>query len=175
VDLEDVPRLRTRRLELIAATPELARAAVAGNAAISSALAVSVPDGWPTPMHGEAQAHFAKRLATDPSLVGWSFWFVVEAAPLELVGSIGFVGHADGEGVVEIGYSMLDKYQRRGFATEAMGALIDWAFSHDHVRRVRAHTFPFLAASIRVLEKNGLSLVGAGNEPGSLRYELRRP
>jgi RimJ/RimL family protein N-acetyltransferase len=174
VDLEDVPRLRTRRLELIAATPELARAALAGNASIGRALAVSVPDSWPPPLHSEAQAHFAARLAADPSLVGWSFWFVVEAAPLELVGSIGFVGHADGEGTVEIGYSMLDKYQRRGFATEAMGALIDWAFSHDHVRRVRAHTFSSLPASIRVLEKNGLTLVGEGEEPGSLRYELKR-
>jgi RimJ/RimL family protein N-acetyltransferase len=174
VDLEDVPRLRTRRLELIAATPELARAAVAGRAAIGSALAVTVPDGWP-PLQSQAETQFAEQLAADPSLVGWSFWFVVEAMPLELVGSIGFVGHADGEGVVEIGYSMLEKYQRRGFAAEAMGALIDWAFSHEHVRRVRAHTFPSLTASIRVLEKNGLSLVGAGDEPGSLRYELRRP
>jgi ribosomal-protein-alanine N-acetyltransferase len=175
VDLEDVPRLRTRRLELIAATPELARAAVAGNAALARALEVGVPDSWPPPMHGDAQAEMAAKLAADPSLAGWSFWFVVDSAALELVGSIGFVGHANDEGVVEIGYSMGDKYQRRGFATEAMGALIDWAFSHEHVRRVRAQTFPYLTASIRVLEKNGLSLVGAGDEPGTLRFELRRP
>jgi RimJ/RimL family protein N-acetyltransferase len=175
VDLEDVPRLRTRRLELIAATPELARAAEDGNAELARALGVRVPASWPPPMHGAAQPLMAAQLATDPSLVGWSFWFVVEAVPLELVGSIGFIGHADREGVVEIGYSMLDKYQRRGFATEAMGALIDWAFSHEHVRRVRAQTFPKLTASIRVLEKNGLRLVGAGDEPDSLRYELRRP
>jgi RimJ/RimL family protein N-acetyltransferase len=175
VDLEDVPRLRTRRLELIAATPDLARAAVAGNVELALALEVTVPDTWPPPMHGEAQAMMAAQLAADPSLAGWSFWFVVEVSQLELVGSMGFVGHADDEGVVEIGYSMIEKYQRRGFATEAMGALIDWAFSHEHVRRVRAHTFPYLTESIRVLEKNGLSRVGEGDEPGTIRYELRRP
>jgi RimJ/RimL family protein N-acetyltransferase len=175
VDLEDAPRLRTRRLELIAATPALARAAVAGNAELARALTVAVSASWPPPVHREAQMYFATQLENDPSLVGWSFWFVVEARALELVGSIGFKGHASADGVVEIGYSILDKSQRRGLATEAMGALIDWAFAHEHVRSVRAHTEADAAASIRVLEKNGLRRVGDGDEPGTIRFELRRP
>jgi ribosomal-protein-alanine N-acetyltransferase len=67
------------------------------------------------------------------------------------------------------------RFRRKGYATEAMGGLIDWAFSHPEVRRIRAHTYPHLAASIRVLEQNGLSHVGAGDEPGTLRFELARP
>jgi RimJ/RimL family protein N-acetyltransferase len=175
VELEDAPRLRTRRLELIAATPALAAAAVAGNAALARALDVDVPAAWPPALHGDAQARIASQLADDPSLVGWSAWFVVAASARELVGSIGFCGHASDEGVVEIGYALIDKHQRRGLATEAMGALIDWAFAHEHIRRVRAHTLAHLPAAIRVLEKNGLSHVGAGDAPGTLRYELARP
>jgi RimJ/RimL family protein N-acetyltransferase len=56
-----------------------------------------------------------------------------------------------------------------------MGGLIDWAFSHDDVRRIRAHTYRHLPASIRVLEKNGLSHVGDGDEPDTIRFELARP
>jgi ribosomal-protein-alanine N-acetyltransferase len=95
-------------------------------------------------------------------------------SPPPLVGSIGFGGRPGSDGAVEIGYSMLGSFQRRGYATEAMGALIDWAFSHPEVRRIRAHTRVDHAASIRVLEKNGLSLVGDG-PPGHARFELARP
>ena len=85
------------------------------------------------------------------------------------------MGKPDREGTVECGYSLVPKYHRRGYATEAFGGLIDWAFSHPEVRRICAHTYPKLAASIRVMEKNGLSHVGAGDAPGTLRFELKRP
>lgn len=175
MDLEDVPRLRTRRLELVAATAELARAASDGNEPLARALDVDVPESWPPPAHAARQSGYARALEADVTLAGWSFWFVVEATPRVLVGAIGFRGRPAADGTVEIGYAMLDKYQRRGFATEAMGALIDWAFSHDEVRRVRAHTSPAELPSIRVLENNGLRRAGEGAEPGTICFELARP
>ena len=66
---------------------------------------------------------------------------------------------------------MLDQFQRRGFATEAMGALIDWAFSHDEVRIIRARVLASQEQSIRVLEKSGLSFIGEGGQPRVLRFE----
>ncbi|MDB4968560.1 MAG: acetyltransferase, ribosomal protein N-acetylase [Myxococcales bacterium] len=172
---DDAPRLFTGRLELIAATPELARAAATSNDALAELLEVEVPRGWPPELMADHQNEWAAELEKDPTLVGWQAWYVVQVTPGILVGSIGFMGKPDEDGTIECGYSFVPKYQRRGYATEAFGGLIDWAFSHDHVRRIRAHTLAHLSASIRVMEKNGLSHVGEGDEAGTLRFELTRP
>lgn len=172
---DEAPRLFTGRLELIAATPELARAAATSSAALAQGLGAEVPRGWPPALMADHQLEWATELERRPELTGWLCWYIVQVSPPILVGSIGFAGRPDSDGAVECGYSLVAKYQRRGYATEAVGGLIDWAFSHPEVRRVRAHTYPHLAASIRVLEKNGLSHVGDGDEPGTLRFELSRP
>ncbi len=172
---DDAPRLFTGRLELIAATPSLARAAATSSQALAKLLECEVPPGWPPELMRDHQEAWAAQLETDPELAGWSAWYIVQVTPAVLVGSIGFAGRPDAEGVVECGYSLVGKFQRKGYATEAMGGLIDWAFCHEEVRRIRAHTYRHLAASIRVLEKNGLSHVGDGDEPDTIRFELRRP
>jgi len=80
----------------------------------------------------------------------------------------------DESGSVEISYSILDCYQRLGFATEAVASLVGWAFSHYNVNEVCAETMPHLTQSIRVLEKNGFEYSGAGSEAGVVRYAINR-
>jgi ribosomal-protein-alanine N-acetyltransferase len=172
---DDAPRVFTGRLELVAATPTLARAAAESSEALAKLLECEVPRSWPPELMKDHEAEWAKQLAADPELAGWSAWYIVQVKPAMLVGSIGLSGRPDADGCVECGYALLPKYQRKGYATEAMGGLIDWAFSHEEVRRIRAHTYRHLTASIRVLEKNGLSHVGDGDEPETLRFELARP
>ena len=85
----------------------------------------------------------------------------------------------------EIGYGMLPAFQRCGYATEAVAALIAWIFSHPHVRSVNAQTFPHLERSLGVMVKNGLQFAGPGPGPeegtvllsktaGVTGYSLRR-
>jgi ribosomal-protein-alanine N-acetyltransferase len=69
---------------------------------------------------------------------------------------------------------VLDHFQRQGFATEAVASLVGWAFTHHNVNEVSAETFPYLTQSIRVLEKNGFALTGAGSEAGVVRYAIKR-
>jgi ribosomal-protein-alanine N-acetyltransferase len=175
VDDDEAPRLFTRRLELIAATPELARAASVDASTLAAALQAEVPRGWPPAELAGEQAAFAQRLSAEPTLTGWLLWYVVQVSPATLVGSIGFSGRPDGDGAVEVGYSFVSSFQRRGYATEAIGALIDWAFAHPEVRRIRAHTHADNAASIRVLQKNGLRRRPDGAPPGHVQFELARP
>ncbi len=172
---DDAPRVFTGRLELVAATPTLARAAAESSEALGQLLACEVPRSWPPELMKDHAAEWATELEADPELAGWSAWYIVQVKPAVLVGSIGLSGRPDADGCVECGYALLPKYQRKGYATEAMGGLIDWAFSHEEVRRIRAHTYRHLTASIRVLEKNGLAHVGDGDEPETLRFELARP
>ena len=69
---------------------------------------------------------------------------------------------------------MLKQYRVQGYATEAVARLVVWAFSHQTVTEVSAETLPHLQQSIRVMEKNGLSISGAGSEYGVVRYAVKK-
>jgi ribosomal-protein-alanine N-acetyltransferase len=75
---------------------------------------------------------------------------------------------------VEIGYG-IDPYTRRqGYTTEAVQALIDWAFSHPECRSIVAPgTLKANIASNRVLEKVGMWVVDESAD--TLSWAITRP
>jgi RimJ/RimL family protein N-acetyltransferase len=91
---------------------------------------------------------------------------------MTLIGAAGACGLPDEEGRIVIGYSLLDQFQGKGYATEALRSFLDWAKRGLSLRKVVADTFPHLKASIWVLEKNGLVRSGVGTDEGSIRFEL---
>src|SRR5581483_11297691 len=146
------------RLELIAADAESARAAIADRARFAALLDAKVPREWPPSLFDEDEAKFAERLEAARGEEGWHHWYILKVGPRArtLIGTIGFGGPPSEGGEVMMGYSVLDAFQRRGYATEAVGALIDWAFEDERTRAIVAQTYERLPASIKVLERNGL-------------------
>jgi RimJ/RimL family protein N-acetyltransferase len=167
----------TKRLSLVPARLDTVRSEAAGRDALADELEVGVPESWPPELYDERARSFVMgRLEAAPSESGWWHYYVIQNEPVPtLVGIAGFKGPADIEGTVEMGYSIVPERQRLGIASEAVGALIDWAFETSAVRRIVAETYPTLGASIRVLEKLGFRLVHGGSEPGVVRYGLDRP
>ena len=88
------------------------------------------------------------------------------------IGGIGFKGIADEAGNVEVGYGIDEEYQNQGYATEAVGAMVQWALSHDEVLCVQAQTEAENEISQKVLRKNGFVRNGIGQE-GPL-FEVRK-
>jgi len=167
--------IKSRRLNLFAASTELLNRDVAGSEQLAKALGVANPESWPPDLYGQSAIRYALEQLGDPTEQCWSFWYLTtQGNPAELVGICGFKGRPDTSGSVEIGYSVLAHFQRKGFATEAVASLVGWAFTHHNVNEVSAETFPYLTQSIRVLEKNGFRLVGAGSEAGVVRYVVKR-
>ncbi len=171
-------RLFTPRLELVAATIEIARAEMNDFPAFALQLGVPVPEIWPPPLNDEnSQRHFlASMEKATPNDAGWNLWFCILREPRVLLGNVGFKG-VPVDDVVEIGYSLLDAHHRKGYCTEAARALIDWAFKSPRVKILTALTLRELLPSIRVMEKCGLEFIGDGPiEDGmkTVRYELTR-
>ncbi len=96
---------------------------------------------------------------------------MVERASGLVVGGIGFFGPPLG-GEAEIGYGIVPSRQGRGYATEAVQAMLTMAWADSRVRTVVAGTDPGNAASQRVLEKAGFRQISA---VGEFRYQLTRP
>lgn len=70
------------------------------------------------------------------------------------------VGVRDGGRQTTIGYSISTHAQGNGYATEAVGAVIDALFDHADVHRIVASIDPENGASRRVLEKLGFRFEG---------------
>ena len=164
----------TPRLELVPATPELLRAALAGRAPLADALRAIVPPSWPPEFLDDAALRFTlERLAESPAASGWWMYFVLLREPRTLIGSGGYKG-PPADGTVEVGYGIVSEQRRSGYATEVTRGLVARAFAVPAVRRVIAETLPELAASIGVLRKCGFRPAGEGSEPGVIRFELLR-
>lgn len=88
-----------------------------------------------------------------------------------------FIGACGIHGVTEIqasiGYILNRRYWVHGYATEAARALVDYLFGELGVHRVFVSCDPENHASIRVLEKVGMSLEGRLRENMNIRGEYR--
>lgn len=170
--------LLTDRLDLIPATPETTRAAIADVSALGRALDARVPPSWPPELLDRPALKFTlDKLRHSPTQATWWLYFVVLRSDSDgrvLIGSAGYKGPPADDGTVEVGYGILPEYQRRGYASEAVRALVGRAFAVPAVRRVIAETLPELTPLIGVMTKCGFSLVEERSEPGVIRYELPR-
>ena len=81
---------------------------------------------------------------------------------------------------MKVGYTISPVYQGKGYATEAVAALVDYAFDVLEADVVRAYASADNAASIRVAEKVGLTLMERMEHRNGdhvwygVRYERRR-
>lgn len=101
------------------------------------------------------------RLRAQPETAGWWTWLAIRRDTRDVVGALGFGGPPDEEGSVLMGYATYAEADRRGFATEAVSALTDWALQQPGCLKVCANIPTDNAGARRVAEKVGMQLVGA--------------
>jgi len=172
--------METERLELIPATLEFCEAETRGRAALEACLEARVPASWPPPVfEPDDVARIRTQLEADPTIGSWTLHYVLArpgatAEGRSLVGVAGYTGPPTAEGRVEIGYAIVSEHQRRGYATEAVDALVKAAFRDPRVVLVSATTYPTLEPSIGVLTKNGFVRAGSEAADGTIRYMRRR-
>lgn len=108
----------------------------------------------------------------DPTHLGWGVWFVIEKETNEVIGDIGFKGKPFLEHTVEIGYGIMPASQNKGYATEAVQALIEWAFAFEQIQKIVAKCVHDNIPSIKVLEK--VNMVQIGRTDHIIRWELKK-
>ena len=168
-------RIRTAHMELIAGSFDILKADMEGREALAAALGAKVIEGWPPDIWKDAVEEFKIRIERHPGLIGWLnwYWVLIEDGERTLIGSGGFTG-APFNGQLMIGYSVIDRFQQKGLGTEAVSALVNWAFSKPGVQLIVAETHATNKGSIRLLEKCGFEYTGKGFEAGTIRYAIPR-
>lgn len=156
-----VDPIRTDRLVLVPADAGILRALRRGDAASLRRLAGGT---WPEPvlpppLMGEDLAFFQERITDCPGELGWWVWLMYEAPDGNPVGSVGLAGLPDADGTILTGYAVYPDHEGRGYATEALAALLAWASARG-ATRCRATIPVGHERSIRVAVKNGFGAVG---------------
>ena len=146
-----IQRIATKSLHLVPQTREDARASVEQMPADERA---QVSPAW--------LAQLDRSSSIDPRIHGF---LLVSLDNGGLVGHCGFTGPPNADGTIEIAYRVDAEHRCKGYATEAAGALVSYAFEHGPARIVRAHTLPEPDASTRVLLKCGFQRTGEVNHP----------
>jgi [ribosomal protein S5]-alanine N-acetyltransferase len=102
----------------------------------------------------------AKMSQSDPAQHLWlTYWLLVITDKTWGAGLAGFKGIPDEKGETEIGYGISSTVRRQGYMTEAVQALITWAFAHKECQTVVAlDVLRSNIASQRVLSKAGLHI-----------------
>jgi RimJ/RimL family protein N-acetyltransferase len=152
----DFQPLQTERLVLRRSVPEDAETI----AAYRSDPEVGRYQGWERTDADGIRADIEQMRARAPGDPGWVQLSVLERDTGRLVGDVGLSPAGDQEpDVVKLGYTVDPAFQGRGYATEAIRALIDYAFDVLDADVVRAYASAENAPSIRVAEKSGMELI----------------
>jgi RimJ/RimL family protein N-acetyltransferase len=129
-------------------------------------------------VRAEVSAEWLEQIAAASEPDPWVHGFAMARRDSgAVVGYCAFKGPPR-DGVVEIAYGVNPDQEGKGYATEAAGALAEFAFGFDEVEIVRAHTRPDSIASQRVLAKSGFARVGDAVDPDDglvWRFEKGRP
>ena len=77
--------------------------------------------------------------------VGWANWYFLlredSSRQRVAIGNGGFGGKPTAGGTIKLGHSIMQEFQERGYATEAVRGLVLWAFSHSEVARIIGETY----------------------------------
>jgi RimJ/RimL family protein N-acetyltransferase len=92
--------------------------------------------------------------------MGFGFWAIEEKATGRFIGEAGFHElkrdiEPSIEGTLETGWGFVTDAHGKGFATEAVGAVLDWGAVHQPGKPVTCIIDPGHPVSMRVAEKHG--------------------
>ena len=152
--------LRTARLDLVLLEPEPARVLATG----------ANPDGhaWAPGYPLAATLLYAELTAAAADggrpLGPFGTYQVVRRDDGAVIGDAGFLGPPDATGAVHLAVVITDLARRRGYATEAVAALLEWARTQDGLTCVLADTTRSNVASQRLLERVGMHRIGRDGE-----------
>jgi len=88
-----------------------------------------------------------------------TLWVIILKKESKIIGDLCFVGKPDETGEIELGYNTYEDFRNKGYMTEAITCIIEWASRQDHVRSIFAQTAKNNTASNAILKKNNFKKV----------------
>jgi ribosomal-protein-alanine N-acetyltransferase len=159
--------IRSERLELVSISPDFIDALLAERRRdAETAAMLRLPDDWPDAHDSGFLKFRLRQMRERPETQEWYVYAVVlPEGKRPMIGHAGFHGPPGVNAVkvadaVEVGYSVFEPYRRRGYATEVVRALIDWASSKHGIRHFVASISPENEPSLALVRRLGFEQMG---------------
>jgi len=154
------------RLAMSMASLEELRAELVSLAELQRVLGWKIARDWPPRLWEADPIRWAiGKIEAEPEELFWRPWYVrMRGYDGAYCATAGFKGPAQ-DGMLEVGYSVVDSHHRRGIATEVTGMLMEWARDFAGISKFCAHTLVGDPASAGVLLKNGFVMAGTVVDP----------
>jgi ribosomal-protein-alanine N-acetyltransferase len=158
--------VRTDRLEIIPLSADAIDALLRGDGPrLQTLTGAEFPlPVAPPPYMADSLPVVRDRLRAGDREAEWWNWVIVRRDSREAVGSVAFGGRPDVGGAVLIGYAMYPAREGQGYATEAVRAMVDWAFAQPGVKVVRALAPVWNTPAVHVAEKVGMRPVASDED-----------
>lgn len=101
-----------------------------------------------------------------------TLWTAISKEDNKMIGDLCIVGEPNSQGEIEIGYGIYDEFQGKGFMTEIVGGIIQWAKTQNIIKSIIASTEKINIASCKVLEKNNFKITGETQTSFSWKLNL---
>ncbi len=131
-----------------------------------AAARVAIPDDWPDEHDTRFLRLRADQMLRDPARTEWLVRAVtLREAERPMIGTAGFHGPPGINGLkkpgaLEVGYTIFEPYRGRGYATETVRALLDWAHTEYGVSDFIASVAPGNAPSLALVRRLGFVETG---------------
>jgi len=109
---------------------------------------------------GLTKEQYAVGLLVEPDLSRGAQFAIERTTDARLIGDVYLRGTTD---TLWIGYTVAPTYARQGYASEVVGALVEWARQAGYAA-VRAGVLPENTASVNLLVKAGFRYAGRDGE-----------
>jgi RimJ/RimL family protein N-acetyltransferase len=153
-------RIETSRLRLVPLSLGDAAALVNGHRPPDARWA----EGYPTDGTLVAAGLVIAAEAEGRPLGPWTIYQIVRRTDGVVVGGCGFLEPPDAHGHVHVGFGVAPGERGRGYAGEALRALIEWARRRPEVTRVLADAAATNLDSIAVMEAAGMRRAGSDGQ-----------
>jgi [ribosomal protein S5]-alanine N-acetyltransferase len=171
--MEQILYIHTQRLELLPCSLEVAQATLAKDKSLLEKLLTAyVPDDWYSTEVIDFLPRYIDILKSEPSQLGYGVWLIIRTDDSTLIGDLGFGGKSSDSETLEIGYELLAAYRNNGYGTEAVQALVDFAFTQLEAKKIIAHTPTDNIASIKIMEKLGMQNIETVSVPDTPSVEV---
>jgi RimJ/RimL family protein N-acetyltransferase len=175
--------IRSERLQLVSMSPDFIEALLDERRPEAEAIGgFKLPDGWPDAHDRGFVALRLRQMRERPEIQEWFVYAIVlPNGDRPMIGHAGFHGPPGINAVkdadaVEVGYMILEPYRRRGYATEVVRTLLDWASNKHGIQHFIASISPGNEASLALVRRLGFQEFGRhwDEEDGEeLEFELQ--
>lgn len=168
---QTAPTVSSARLDLVPMSPAFYELCLAGERAAAAAeLGAAIDDAWWA--SAPLMRFWLGRLRDEPPVQPWLARAMVRRADRLMVGHIGFHGRPGmphlgpyAPGGAELGYTVFEPHRRRGYAAEALAALMGWAARDHAVPAFVLSIAPENVASQALARRFGFVKVGEQIDP----------